>query len=128
MSSEFMRQVATVLEKVAEHLDHEEHQQQLVSQSQRHQMAQSLNEKYAAVTGEELSPDVLERIASSDANIVRAFERLTEKTATVATEANDEPEQMGVSADLDRGSTPPRERTKQAAADADDHFLNWVME
>lgn len=128
MSSEFMRQVATVLEKVAEHLDQDEYRQQETVQTQRRQMAQTLNEKYAAVTGEELPSDVLDRIASSDANIIRAFERLTEKTAA-ATVSDEEPETMGESANIDnRTALPASERTKQAAVEADDRFLNWVME
>ena len=127
MSSEFMRQVATVLEKVAEHLDHEEYRQQEMAQTQRRQMAQTLNEKYAAVTGEELSSEVLDRIASSDANILRAFERLTEKTAAAV--PSDEPETMGESANIDnRAALPRSERVKQAADDAEDRFLNWVLE
>lgn len=128
MSSEFMRQVATVLEKVAEHLDHEEYRQQETAQTKRRQMAQTLSEKYAAVTGEELSSDVVDRIASSDVNILRAFERLTEKTAA-APLSDEEPEKMGESANIDnRAALPQSERTKQAAADAEDRFLNWVME
>lgn len=129
MSSKFMREVATVLEKVAEHLDQEQYRQQEVVQTQRQQMAQSLNEKYAAITGEELPTEVVERIASSDANILRAFEKLTEKTAAVATPSDEPPETMGESANIDtRSSQSPRERVKQAAHEADDQFLNWVME
>lgn len=129
MSSEFMRQVANVLEKVAEHLDQQEHQQQETARVQHEQMAKALNEKYAAITGEELSPEVLERM--SDETILRAVEKLTEKTAATTTTAssNEEPEAMGEGANIDNRNTQSRqERVKQAADDADQHFLDWVMD
>jgi len=126
MSSEFMRQVATVLEKVAEHLDNEQYQQQEVARQQRTELASALNEKYAAVTGEELSPEVLEHM--SDEKLRLAFEKLTEKTAA-STISDEEPEKMGEGANIDsRTALPPSERTKQASVEADDRFLNWVME
>lgn len=126
MSSEFMRNVADVLEKVAEHLDNEQYQQQETVRQQREELSKALNEKYAAVTGEELSAEVLEHMSNEKLRL--AFEKLTEKTAA-STISDEEPEEMGRGANIDtRADLSKRDRVKQAAADADEGFLNWVME
>ena len=125
MSSELMRQTADVLEKLAEVLDADENQRQTTHQQERRTLAQKLGEKFAAVTGEDLAPEAIEKLASSDHDLVSIFHKLAERAPHP-----EMPDSMGTVADPSDDDTAHRGRggqVKQAAAeDADRRFLDWV--
>lgn len=126
MSSEFMRKTADVLEKLAERLDSEEVARQKVAQDERLKLATRLGEKYTAATGEDLSPEVLEKIASSNADVLDTFTRLVDRGPR-----SENPDDMGDAHDPREDNlaygTSKTAMTKEAADQADDRFLDWVM-
>lgn len=125
MSREFLLKTADALEKLAEHLDQEEVHREETAQAERLKVARELGEKIASVTGESLSEEVLVKIASSDEGVVEAFSKLAERHAETP------PDGLGESSDIrDGDSAAPAskaEQVKEASAQAEDHFLNWVM-
>ena len=127
MSSEFMRRTADVLEKLAEHFDHQERVQQDETRQERLKIASALSEKYAAATGEDLPKEILEQIADSPHDVVRVFEKLATRVPH-----DTPPDTMGESENLDDVNTAVggtrTERTKTAASDAEQKFVNWIME
>jgi hypothetical protein len=127
MMSDFMRDVANVFDKIAEHLDQEETARQDLAQAERHRTVETLSEKYASVTGEQLSATDKDRIANSDQDLIKIFEKLAERTYT-----SEELEDMGAGENLAEQETAQpetrREFEKQASAEADERMLNWIME
>lgn len=130
MSSELLRNTADVLEKLADVLDADEHTRLSQLRAERHRMAQRIGEKYAEVTGEDLAPGAIEKIASSDQDLVTVFAKLAERAPT-----GDAPEGMGAVTDISDDDRPTpsstarfrNSREKQAAAeDAEQRFLNWI--
>lgn len=125
MSREFLLQTANALEKLAEHLDQEEVARQDTARAERLKVARALGEKVAQVTGETLPDAVLEKIASSDQGVVEAFAKLAERHAETP------PDDLGESSDIRDGDAAApasrAEQVKEASAQADDQFLNWVM-
>ena len=130
MSSELLRNTADVLEKLADVIDADEQVRTQQLRAERHQLAQRIGEKYAEVTGEDLAPTAIEKIASSDQDLVAVFQKLAERAPS-----GEAPEGMGAATDRDDDDkTPPssttrfrNSREKQAAAeDAGQRFLNWI--
>lgn len=124
MSRDFLLKTAEVLEKLAEQLDQEEVQRQKIAQTKRLRFAQELGEKVAQITGETLSSDVLEKIASSDEAVVAALTKLAERNMGP-------PDDLGGPSDIrDTNAivaTSRTERVKEASAHADDRFIDWIM-
>lgn len=122
--SQFMRQVADVLEKTAMYIDENEAARQEAARAERRRTADTLNEKIAAATGERLPDAVLEKIASSDQDVVEAVVKLAERNAERP------PEELGEAGDIrDNRSGVPATRTarvKEASEDADQRFLSWI--
>lgn len=122
--SQFMQQVADVLEKVAAHLDENEAARQEAARVERRRTAETLNEKIASATGERLSDAVLEKIAASDQDVVEAVVKLAERNAERP------PDALGESGDMRDGrtsvATTHAGRVKEAAEDADSRFLEWI--
>lgn len=127
MSSELMRKTATVIEKLAEHLDQEEIRQHDTARQERMKVASALGEKYAAVTGEDLPQDVLSHIADSNEDVIKVFEKLATRIPH-----DTPPDNMGEGGSPDDQNTATgtshKEREKTAAADANQRFVNWVMD
>ena len=125
MSSDFLRRTADVLEKLAEQMDDQHVQQQEAVQAERRKTAETLGEKIASVTGEDVSPAVLERIVDSDEDVVQAFMKLAEQHVAGP------PDEMGEGVQPDDSNTrKPRTKTaqtKEAAAHADKQLLDWIM-
>ncbi len=125
MSREFLLKTAGALEKLAEYLDQEEQHRQETARAERLKVARELGEKVAATTGESLPDDVLEKIASSDRGVVEAFAKLAEQHLETPPEGLGEPSNIR---DGDSAHASSRnDRVKEASAQADDHFLNWIM-
>jgi hypothetical protein len=131
MSSELMRNAANVFEKLADVFDADEHIRTQQLQTERRRLAQQIGTKYAEVTGEDLSLEAIEKIASSDQDLVAVFQKLAERGPT-----SEAPEGMGAATDIaddgDKAPSPTNaryqsSREKHAAAeDADARFLNWI--
>ena len=131
MSSELMRNAADVFEKLADAFDADEHLRVQQLHLERRQQAQRIGEKFAEVTGEDLSLETIEKIASSDQDLVAVFTKLAERAPT-----GEAPDGMGATSDIadDSGKTPltanvryQNSREKHAAAeDAGERFLNWI--
>ena len=129
MSSELMRRTADVLEKLAEHLDGEDHRQREALRTERRQVAQALSEKYAAATGEELPAGSVEKLAASDKDLLVIFEKIAAKTDGTTSGAPDDMGTLSDRRDGDGAPTSGRYRNQQektaAVEDADARFLDW---
>jgi len=134
MSSELMRRTAAVLEKTADYLDTEDRRQQDTIRSERRQVAQTLSEKYAAATGEELPPGSVEKLAASDKDLLAIFEKIAAKTTGTSGGA---PDDMGTPSDRndrnDRSTPAPTagkyrdgQEKRAAVEDADERFVDWI--
>lgn len=122
--SQFMLQVADVLEKVATYVDENEAARQEATRVERRRTADTLNEKIAAATGERLPDAVLEKIASSDQDVVEAVVKLAER------HAERPPDELGEPGDIRDNrtgvATTKTARIKEASEDADQRFLSWI--
>lgn len=125
MSSELMRQTADVLEKLADWLDTTAQQQQAEKKAERRKVAQQISEKYAAATGEELPAQSVEKIASSDEDLVAILTKIAERAPQGET-----PDAMGNAEDPRDNETATQKRGGQekiAGEDVDRRFVDWIM-
>jgi hypothetical protein len=118
-------QLATVLEKTADYLDAQEHEKTAAARDERHKVITAFAEKYAAATGEELSENVIKKLAASDVDLMGAFDKLASRV-----DGNTEPEDMGEPGDLP--DAEPVYMTKKAEVEAkaqaaEDRFLSFIM-
>ena len=118
-------QLATVLEKTADYLDAQEHEKTAATRDERRKVITAFAEKYATATGEDLSDNVIDKLASSDVDLVGAFQKLASRV-----DANTEPEDLGEPGDMP--DAEPVYMTKKAADEAqgvaaDDRLLSWIM-
>lgn len=118
-------QLATVLEKTADFLDAQEHEKTAATRDERHKVITAFAEKYATATGEDLSDNVINKLASSDVDLVGAFQKLASRV-----DADTAPEDLGEPGDMP--DAEPVYMTKKAEVEAqiqaaDDRFLNFLM-
>lgn len=125
MSSEFMRKTAEVLEKMADYLDEEETHHQAGIRQERQKTASALGEKIALATGEELPSEVLQRIVESDQDVLDAFTKIAGRAGVSA--SPEEPGEVGDMRDNDTARHTHTELTKEAAAETEQRFLDWIM-
>lgn len=124
MSSQFLEKVADLLEKVAVHLDELEVERTQALRDERLKVAHALREKIANATGEELPEDILEKLAS-DQTMVDTLIKLAERTGDAPPEALGEP--SNIQDNRARVVNTKVAQLKEAADQADDSFLNWIM-
>jgi hypothetical protein len=123
----FYERLATVLEKTADYLDAQDAEKTAAAQNERRQLVTDFAEKYATATGEELSETTVEKLASSDVNLLTAFQKLA---ARVDGERTDVIEDLGEPGDMpDRDPVYMTKKAELAAKTqaAEDSFLNFVM-
>jgi hypothetical protein len=129
MSSELLKKTADVLDLLASELDREEVAREKVAQDERMKLAQELGDKYTTTTGEDLSEDVLAKIASSDAPMVEAFTSLMDRRRPEFAEGS--PDDMGDEVGgPDNAAVVGQTKTaqlKEAADEAGDSLVNWCM-
>lgn len=123
----FYENLAAVLEKTANFLDAQEAEKVAAAQTERRQLITDFAEKYATATGEELPENTIEKLASSDVNLLSAFQKLA---AHVDHRNADAPEDLGEPGDMPDGE--PTYMTKKAELDAkaqaaSDSFLGFIM-
>lgn len=123
MADQFLYHVADLLEKVAQHLDQEYRSDEERKQQEHRQLAATLHEKVAAVTGDTLPAHIWEKIATSDTEVVDAVIKLAERHAAP-------PEDLGEPGDIRDGQTngfTKTARVKEAHEEAESRLLNWIM-
>jgi hypothetical protein len=119
--------LAIVLEKTADYLDAQDAEKTAAAQTERRQLVTDFSEKYATATGEELPEEVIEKLASSDVNLLSAFQKFA---AHVDNSNTDELDDLGEPGDIPDGE--PVYMTKKAELEArtkaaSDGFLNFIM-
>jgi hypothetical protein len=117
--------LANVLEKTADLLDAQEQEKTAAAREERQKVSKALAEKYAAATGEELSENIIEKLAASDVDLVGAFNKLASRV-----DNNAEPEDLGEPGDMP--DAEPVFMTKKAAVEAqsqaaESRLLSWIM-
>jgi hypothetical protein len=108
--------VANVLEKAALYLDAVESEKLAAVKAEREKLLNVMCSKYAEATGEEVSNELKEKLASTDADIISVIEKLAETNST---------DDLGGPSERRSASTPMT--IKEASASADDQFLSWVL-
>jgi hypothetical protein len=128
MSSKLLKKTADVLDLLATEMDRDETARQKVAQDERMKLAHDLGDKYATTTGEELSEDVLVKIAGSDANMLDAFSRLMDRRSNYV---DGNPDDMGDDVGgPDNAGVIGHTKTaqlKEAADEAGDSLVNWCL-
>ncbi len=107
--------IADVMEKTAQYIDALVGEKQAAVKNERKKMLSLLRDKYAEATGEDISDDMITKLASADGDVVGMIEKLAETTDNTG---------LGGPSDK-RDSTTPM-TVKEAADAADQHFLDWV--
>jgi hypothetical protein len=120
--------LATVLEKTADYLDAQDAEKTAAAQDERRKLLAEFSEKYASVTGEELPEDALAKLATSDAKLLSAFQKLAAHVEGGNT--NDAPEDLGEPGDMPDGDPVYMTKKAELAAKtqaAGDSFLAFIM-
>lgn len=113
-----LEKVANVLDALANYIDGIEREKQAGVTAEREQLIAAIGEKYAAATGEDISDDVLRKLASSDVALLHTLDKIAETRR--------EDISLGSPSDQrDQNSAP--ESKKEAAEAADDQFVNWIL-
>lgn len=110
--------VAELLESVADYVDAIESERSAKTASERNARISKLASRYENATGETLPDTVRSKLAGIE---VDALEHLLK----IANNSDGSPDSLGNPAELN-DNTPPR-TAKEAAAKADDNFLNWIL-
>ena len=128
MSAELLKKTANVLDLLASELDRDEVAREKVAQDERLKFAKTLGDKYATTTGEDLSDEVLLKIASADENMLDAFTRLVDRRPDFA---EGSPDDMGDEVGgTDNAVVIGRTKTaqlKKAADDAGDSLVDFCL-
>jgi len=117
--------LATVLEKTADFLDTQDAEKTATAQDDRNKQVSAFSEKYATALGEDLSEDVITKLAASDEDLLSAFQKLAAHVGD-----DNGPDDMGAPGDMPDGD--PVYMTKKAALAAkanaaDESFVNFIM-
>lgn len=125
MSQQFMSNLANLLEKIADHLDAEELQKTASEKEQLNKVADDLSKKLSTIAGEDISVEALEKVATTNPDMFDTLMKIAKKT-------NDEasPDDVGEPENIRESyatTKVAKGHKKEAAAHADDRFLDWVM-
>jgi hypothetical protein len=112
-----LEKVANVLDAAADHLDAIEAEKTSAAHSERQGRIDVLAGKYADATGDEMPASIREKLAASDKDVVELVNSMIEKQAGVV-------EALGGPSSRDDNAAPTT--TKEAADQADEHFVNWI--
>lgn len=109
-------EIADLLEKVANYIDANEAEKQATVVKERKNIIDVMCNKFAEATGEEVSPELRQKLASTDESIISVFEKLASSAS---------PEELGAPSDRPGNSAPAN--AKEASVAADDRFVDWVL-
>lgn len=113
-----LEKVANVLDALANYIDSIEREKLAGVTAEREKLITTIGEKYAAITGEDISDDMLQKLASSDVTLLQMLEKISE--------TKKEDISLGSPSDQhDRNSIS--ETKKEAVEAADDQFMNWIL-
>lgn len=113
-----MLKLAAVLDATADHLDAVENEKLSSVRAERQAEIDKLASIYVEATGEELPEGIRAKLAASDKDVVDLLKSMATKHA-----ARVEP--LGAPSDNNDEREP--QSVKEAAAAADDKFLNWIV-
>lgn len=113
-----LEKVADVLDAAATYLDAVESEKQAKVNSERENLIADIGEKYAEATGEEISDDVLRKLANADVDLLSILEK-------VADVSSDKVAELGEASDRFDPTAPMNK--KEASAAADERFLSFVL-
>jgi hypothetical protein len=118
MSDVSYEKVADILDSVAEYVDGIEHEKLAVEKSARDARISTFASRYEVSTGENLPDSLRNKLANLD-------QESLDHLLKVANNTGDSPESLGGPAEI---SDNPIPRTvKEAAARAEDKFLDWII-
>ena len=112
-----LEKVANVLDAAADHLDAIEAEKVSSATAERQERIDTLAAKYADATGEEMPDGIRAKLANSDKDVVELVNSMVEKQAG-------EIEALGGPSSL--GDNNASTTVKEAADQADEHFLTWI--
>lgn len=115
--SQLLERVANVLEKAAEYVDAIENNRVAEVRAAKEAKIQDLSDKYAAATGEDLPDSIKEKLATSDKDVLEFLRMTVEKNAG-------EVPALGGPSNTNDSKVPTT--IKEAAAAADDRFIDWI--
>lgn len=118
MSHVSQAQIADLLDAVADYVDDIEREKTAADTSAKNQRIDTLAERYNVSTGESLSDDLKAKLASLDTTTL-------DHLLKVAKNSNESPEALGKPADINDNPAP--RTVKEAAAQADTRFLDWLV-
>jgi hypothetical protein len=110
--------VAAVLEAAADHLDALEEERASAGRAERQGRIDALADKYAEATGEEMPAPLRAKLAESDKDVVELITSMATKQASAI-------EALGAPSTRSADGAP--KTVKEAADQAGDRFLNWLM-
>lgn len=113
-----LEKVASVLEAAADYLDALDGEKQAAVKAEREHLIAAIGEKYAEATGEDISDDVLRKLANADTDLLSAFEKFAETSYEKIAELGEPGDRRDFTAPVS---------TKEAAEAADERFLNFIV-
>lgn len=117
MSNELIL-AAEVLEKAAAYIEAVEAEKKASATAARVKKAAEIKAQLSELTGEDLSDDVAEKLASADSDVIAIVEKLAGSLKA--------PESLGGPDELEEPSVP--RNAKEAALAAEDRFTAWLSE
>lgn len=118
MSQVNYEKIADILDSVAEYVDDIEHTKHTAEKTARDTRLDLFATKYESSTGESLPGSLRAKMANLD-------QESLDQILKVANNTGDSPESLGGPADT--SDNPPPRTVKEAAAQADASFLNWIV-
>jgi hypothetical protein len=112
------KQIADVLDSVAEYIDQLEYTKSAAEQQARDERIAKLAAQYELATGEAVPAPVKEKLAALD-------HATLDHILKVAKNNSDSPESLGGPANIE--DERPVRTVKEAAAAAEDRFLDWLI-
>ena len=113
-----LEKVASVLEAAADYLDALDGEKQAAVKAERERLITIIGEKYAEATGEDISDDVLRKLADADTDLLSAFEKFAETSFEKTAELGEPSDKRDFTAPVSK---------KEAAEAADERFLDFLV-
>lgn len=110
--------VANVLDAVADYIDGIEYEKTAAEKAARDERINTLSTRYEHSTGEALPESLKEKLAGLD-------QETLDHILKVANNNGDSPGSMGGPSEIQDGVQP--ETVKEAADQAEDRFINWII-
>lgn len=117
MSNLNRAKLADLLDAFADYVDDVEQKKTAAEQSERGSRVDKLAASYESSTGETMPDELKTKLASLDASSL-------DHLLKVAKNNSESPDALGKPADVEDNPAP--KTVKEAAADADKNFLNWL--